>query len=99
MMANEVRGFDTMTDNTLHFRVERHDDEDGIYYVVNGIEIALVTQDDTLEESLHNLREAVELYYEGDSFPVSILSNTLILHSASLPPSAFALNLCLWSNP
>jgi predicted RNase H-like HicB family nuclease len=55
-----------MAENVLHFRIERHDDEDGIYYVVNGQEIALVTDGETLEEALHNLREAVELYYEGD---------------------------------
>jgi predicted RNase H-like HicB family nuclease len=52
---------------TLHFRMERHDDEDGVYYVISGEEIALVTDGVTIEEALHNLREAVELYYEGDN--------------------------------
>jgi predicted RNase H-like HicB family nuclease len=55
-----------MLDNILHFRMERHDDEDGVYYVVNGVEIAVVTDGETIEEALRNLRAAVELYYEGD---------------------------------
>jgi predicted RNase H-like HicB family nuclease len=53
---------------TLHFRIERHDDE-GIYYVINGVEIALTTDGDTIEEAIRNLRDAVELYYEGDGLP------------------------------
>ncbi|HUN10056.1 MAG TPA: hypothetical protein PLQ56_25855 [Aggregatilineales bacterium] len=56
-----------MPPKTLHFRVERFDDEDGVYFVVNGQEIALVTEGETLDEALRHLREAVELYYEGDS--------------------------------
>lgn len=55
-----------MPPDTLHFRVERFDDDNGIYYVVNGQEIALVTEGDTLDEAIRHLREAVELYYEGD---------------------------------
>ncbi len=58
-----------MPADVLHFRVERHDDEDGVYNVVEGAEIALVTDGKTLEEALHNLREAVELYFEGDDRP------------------------------
>jgi predicted RNase H-like HicB family nuclease len=54
-----------MTPEVLHFDMERFDD-DGIYYVVTGREIALVTDGETIEEALRNLREAVELYYEGD---------------------------------
>lgn len=56
-----------MVYDTLHFHAERHDD-DGIYYVVAGEEIALVTEGNTLEEALRNLREAVELYFEGDDW-------------------------------
>ncbi len=54
---------------TLHFYIQRHDDEDGIYYVVSGDEIALTTDGETLEDALKNLREAVELYFEGDNLP------------------------------
>ncbi|MEO8612004.1 MAG: type II toxin-antitoxin system HicB family antitoxin [Chloroflexota bacterium] len=59
-----------MSDNVLHFRVERFDDDvEGINYVVTGVEIALVTDGESIEEALHNLREAVELYYDGDNLP------------------------------
>ena len=60
---------------TLHFHIQRHDDEGGIYYVVSGDEIALTTDGDTLEDALKNLREAVELYFEGDNFYPSIHIN------------------------
>ncbi len=50
----------------LHFTMHRYDD-DGVYYVISGVEIALVTEGNTIEEALRNLREAVELYYEGDT--------------------------------
>lgn len=56
-----------MTD-TLHFDLERYDD-DGVYYVISGREIALTTDGETIEDALRNLREAVELYFEGDVLP------------------------------
>lgn len=52
----------------LHFDLERYDD-DGIYYVISGVEIALTTDGETIEDALRNLREAVELYFEGDDLP------------------------------
>lgn len=58
-----------MPESVLHFRIERHDDEDGVYYVVSGGEIALVTDGATIEAALRNLREAVALYYDGDDLP------------------------------
>jgi predicted RNase H-like HicB family nuclease len=58
-----------MAENKLHFRMERHDDEDGVYYVVEGVEIGLVTDGEIIEEALRHLREAVELYYEDDHLP------------------------------
>ncbi|MBE2268206.1 MAG: hypothetical protein IAE80_08220 [Anaerolinea sp.] len=45
--------------------MERHTD-DGVYYVISGVEIALVTDGETIEDALHNLREAFELHFEGD---------------------------------
>jgi predicted RNase H-like HicB family nuclease len=56
-----------MIPDILHFRIERHHDEKSIYYVVSGVEIALTTEGDTIEDTLRNLREAVELYYEDDN--------------------------------
>jgi predicted RNase H-like HicB family nuclease len=39
--------------------------EDG-GYVAEGVDIALVTQADTLDELAKNIREAVELHFEGE---------------------------------
>lgn len=58
-----------MMPEVLHFHLERFDDEDGVYYVVNGEEIALVVDGQSIEEAVRNLREAVELYYEGETLP------------------------------
>jgi predicted RNase H-like HicB family nuclease len=55
--------------DTLHFNLQRFDDEDGVYFVISGKEIALVTDGKTIEEAFKNLREAVELYFEGDNLP------------------------------
>lgn len=52
--------------DTLHFTLQRFDDDDGVYYVISGKEIALVTDGKAIEDALKNLREAVELYFEGD---------------------------------
>ncbi len=52
-----------MTDQTLHFRMERFDDEDGIYYVISGVEELIVTDGETIEEALDNLREAIEVHF------------------------------------
>lgn len=57
-----------MLPDVLHFRMERWTDE-GVYYVISGVEIALVTDGETIEEALRNLREAVDLYFEGDDLP------------------------------
>ncbi|MHB8630248.1 MAG: type II toxin-antitoxin system HicB family antitoxin [Aggregatilineales bacterium] len=51
---------------TVHFRLERYDD-DGVYYVIEGVELALVTDGRTIEEAVRHLRDVVELYYEDES--------------------------------
>jgi predicted RNase H-like HicB family nuclease len=61
----ESKAGEAMLSEVLHFRMERHTD-DGVYYVISGVEIALVTDGATIEEALHNLREAVEVHFEGD---------------------------------
>lgn len=53
-----------MLPDALHFRMERHTDE-GVYYVILGEEIKLVTDGETIEEALTNLREAVEVHFDG----------------------------------
>jgi predicted RNase H-like HicB family nuclease len=61
-----------MPESVLHFRMERHED-DGVYFVISGVEIALVTEGETPEEAFRNLREAVALYYEGDNLRDSFI--------------------------
>ncbi len=39
--------------------------EDG-FYVAECLEIAVVTQGKTLDETAHNLQEAVELFFDGE---------------------------------
>jgi predicted RNase H-like HicB family nuclease len=46
------------------------DDDYGTLYVATNDELGLVTDGQTFEELLDNLREAVALYYEGDNLPV-----------------------------
>jgi predicted RNase H-like HicB family nuclease len=58
--------------DTIHFHLERYDD-DGVYYVIEGVELALVTDGRTIEEALRHLREAVELYYEDETGHVAPL--------------------------
>ncbi len=41
-----------MLPDILHFRMERHTDE-GVYYVISGVEIKLVTDGETIEDALH----------------------------------------------
>lgn len=67
-----------MAETVLHFRMERFEDG-GVYYVISGVEIAVVTEGQTPEEAFRNLREAVALYYEGDNLPalprLEVMSN------------------------
>jgi predicted RNase H-like HicB family nuclease len=72
-----------MENQPLHFRMERYDDEDGVYFVIEGVEIAVVTEGDTIEDALRNLREAVALYYDDEpSFQMPLLEVTLAVTEA-----------------
>ena len=46
----ESKTGEAMLPEILHFRMERHTD-DGVYYVISGVEIALVTDGATIEEA------------------------------------------------
>lgn len=37
-------------------------------YVAEGVNVAIVTQGDTLDELAANIKEAVELHFEGEGF-------------------------------
>ncbi len=40
-------------------------------YIARALELGVVSQGDTVEESENNLKEAVELYLEGESAPIN----------------------------
>lgn len=50
---------------------------DGSLYVARCLEVEVTSQGTTVEESLTNLREALELYFEGEpatEFPAPIIA-------------------------
>lgn len=57
------------------------------YYVAECIEIAVVTQGKTIEETLNNLREAVELHLEGENLTdLGLVPNPTVLVTMELEP-------------
>lgn len=46
----------------IQFRITEHED----YYVVEGLDLPIVTQGKTLDEAVANLKEALELHLEGE---------------------------------
>lgn len=58
------------------------------YYVAERVEIAVVTQGDSLDETLANLREAVALHLEGeDPAQFGLVPNPVILVTMELEPA------------
>ncbi|MFR9802261.1 type II toxin-antitoxin system HicB family antitoxin [Pseudonocardia sp. RS010] len=45
--------------------------KDGEWYVARCLEIAVVSQGETVDEALASLREALELYFEDDEVPAT----------------------------
>ena len=60
---------------TVHFHISREDEQ----YVAEGQEAAIVTQAHTLDELMHNIREAVELHFddEPDNAPTILVDFNL----------------------
>ncbi len=56
----------------IQFRVEKGEE----YYVASGIDVPVVTQGKTLDELNKNLKEAVELFLEGEDLAEYGLSPT-----------------------
>lgn len=56
---------DTIHVNVEYYTGEDEDDEGVPYYVASCVEIAAVTDGETFEELLANLREAIDLHLEG----------------------------------
>ena len=42
------------------------------WYVARCLEVEVATQGETVDEALHNLREALELHFEGNALPDQI---------------------------
>lgn len=60
--------------------------EDG-YYVVECVEIAVVTQGRSVDETLRNLQEAVSLHLEGEDLgSLGLAPNPTILVTMELEP-------------
>jgi predicted RNase H-like HicB family nuclease len=58
------------------------------YYVAECLEIAVVTQGKTLDETLSNLQEAVALHLEGeDPSEFGLVHNPTILVTMELEPA------------
>lgn len=58
------------------------------YYVAECVELAVVTQGQTLDETLANLQEAVALHLEGeDPAQFGLASNPSILVTMELEPA------------
>ena len=51
-------------------------EDDG--YVARCLEVNVVSQGDTFEEAMANLREALELYFEGEPLPTLPTSPAIV---------------------
>ena len=61
------------------------------YYVAECLEIAVVTQGKTLDETIANLREAVTLHLEGEDLAdFDLAPNPSLLVTMELEPSGVA---------
>jgi len=70
--------------HTVKATIRKGDD----YYVAECVEIAVVTQGKTLEETLSNLQEAVSLHLEGEDLAsLGLVQNPTILVTMKLEPA------------
>lgn len=64
----------------------RRGEESG--YVAECLEIAVITQGQTLDEVMHNLQEAVALHLEGEDLAaLGLVANPTLLVTMELEPS------------
>ena len=65
--------------------------KDDTHYVAECLEVNVVTQGDTLDETIANLREAVALYLEGeDPAEFDLVSNPSLLVTLEVEPVVHA---------
>jgi len=70
--------------HTVKATIRKGDD----YYVAECVEIAVVTQGKTLEETLSNLQEAVSLHLAGEDLAsLGLVQNPTILVTMELEPA------------
>lgn len=75
--------------NIIQFSIEKG--QDG-YYVASAIGHFIVTQGKTFEELLNNIKEATELYLEGENLAELGLSSTpSLLANFEIPQQSYAL--------
>lgn len=61
------------------------------YYIAECLEIAVVTQGKTLDETITNLKEAVALHLEGENLiDFGLAPNPTLLVTIELEPLAYA---------
>ena len=59
------------------------------YYVAECLEIAVITQGETLDETIANLKEAVAIHLEGeDLYELGLTPNPTLLVTMELEPVA-----------
>ena len=57
------------------------------HYVAECVEVAVVTQGKTLEETINNLKEAVELHLEGENLAeLGLASNPTLIVTMEVEP-------------
>lgn len=61
----------SVDDDALHETIHAVISESEAGYVAECLEVAVVTQGDSLDETLHSLREAVQLFMSGED-PASL---------------------------
>ena len=72
----------------LQRTIKAHVKKGDKYYVAECMEVAVVTQGETLEETLANLQEAVALHLEGEDLAeLGLMKDPIILVTIELEPA------------
>lgn len=70
----------------IQFSVEKGDK----YYVAHSADIPVVTQAETLDELTSNIKEATELYFEGEDTSTHFSSVRSLLLNFEIPENKYA---------
>lgn len=71
----------------IQFHVFKGDD----YYTAEGVDLAIITQGETLDELAENIREAVSLHLEGEDFSaLNLTEKPSVLLNIELAPLVYA---------